>query len=90
MWDYIEEPLKNIYQVSSLRKFYDNYPIETIARKLKEYEDYFPSYRKVKGDGHCFYRSFAFLYIRNSKFNSLEELFPQVPYNCSSFPFLQE
>ena len=88
MWYSTETVSLNIYKKVHLEIFYENYPNREIASRLKEYEDCFPYYRKVKGDGNCFYRSFAFLYLRNSKnIDSLADLFPKVPFKCQKFPF---
>lgn len=46
----------------------------------------YPKYRAINGDGNCFYRAMAFLYLRESDLSRFENVFKSVELRCSNFP----
>ena len=79
--------LKRIHDVADFTQLTDKYPgNDFFKRKIDSLQTSFPTYRKVYGDGNCFYRSFAYSYLVNTSFNSFEQLFPPVRFVCLGIP----
>lgn len=71
----------NISPVSKLSSFIKKYPKEELHAQFSMLEESFPSHRIVKGDGNCFYRAFAFLYLASNNCDDYKTLFPKVEWS---------
>jgi hypothetical protein len=53
----------------------NEYPNEKLIPQFIDLKQTFPKYRAVRGDGNCFYRAFAFFYLRDRNFSKFENIF---------------
>lgn len=60
--------LINVSPITQLSEFIRKYPDENLYEQLQILADSFPSHRAIRGDGNCFYRAFAYLYLTNCKY----------------------
>jgi hypothetical protein len=51
------------------------YPNEKVVPQFRKLRQNFPKIRAVRGDGNCFYRAFAFLYLRDRDLTSYQKVF---------------
>lgn len=56
---------------------------------LEHFQDSFPLHRSIYGDGNCFYRAFAFMYLRNASVTSFSSLFKNVQIVCEARGYLR-
>lgn len=71
----------NINPISKLSSFIKKYPNKDLHEQFSLLEESFPSHRIVKGDGNCFYRAFAFLYLASSNCDNYTKLFPKAEWS---------
>ena len=57
--------IENVSQIYRLTQFADEYENEAIKNKIFELSNSIPFYRKIRGDGNCFFRAVAFNYIES-------------------------
>jgi|JI6StandDraft_1071083.scaffolds.fasta_scaffold01793_1 hypothetical protein len=50
--------------------------VMTLGNLIKDY----PQYRKVRGDGNCFYRAVGFNWMRECNLTNFDEVFPAVDH----------
>jgi hypothetical protein len=59
------QPKENfINNITSIDYLIRQYPDESLIPQFKKLQLTYPYYRPVRGDGNCFYRAIAFMYLR--------------------------
>lgn len=77
-----------ISSVNELSVFIDQYPATHLRDQFKLLLADFPDHRKVKGDGNCLYRAFAFEYLTKNKIEN--SAFPACKNKCKNSKYSQQ
>ncbi|KRX06833.1 hypothetical protein PPERSA_11478 [Pseudocohnilembus persalinus] len=80
----------NVGDLISMDEKINEYKNESIRKKLEEIKMFYPCFRKIRGDGNCFFRAFAFAYFDQVTMDRNQNRFNQLLKNKSQQSMLQQ
>lgn len=69
---------QNVSEIRSLDYLIGEYPNENLIPQFKKLQHEYPCYRAIRGDGNCFYRAIAFLYLREADLSCFSTVFKEI------------